>query len=243
MKRLIYLFITLTICFLAWYFLLPERWILAIANTVENKSVTRKPDIVIPDSLFLPGAEVVDAEGNVFGTVKINGVSWLDANARVKNCYSDSTVMDFADGGENGPHVALYSLSPRYGYYAGDKDKSYGVLYTYAAVRDCNLCPQGFRVATKADWEHLFSALGTAPDRGKFLMKKYGSPFAANLGGRADSYGSVLGGQYGFWWASDRIPTKSNNPIAWAPELRLNGEVYFREQPQRTAHYVRCVRE
>lgn len=240
MKRLIVLFTILTLLLLCWYFLVPSSWFTAIS---EPSTPEQAPEVVIPDGLFIPGPDVLDDEGNRYASVLIAGRTWLASNSRITRCGAENTIMKLADGKEKGPGVDFYDTAPRYGYYNGDTTHGYGTLYTHAAVVNCKLCPTGFRVAGKADWETLFAALGAGADRGKLLMKRYGSPFGAILGGRVDGYGPVLGGRYVFWWSAERATLKGDKKSAWGPELQGNGEVLIRQQDTRTANYVRCIKE
>lgn len=240
MKKIITSFSVLLLGLLGWYFLLPQTWLEPI---VEAPVADEKPEVLIPPDLFTPGPDVMDANGELLSTNRIGGLVWTAANARVTTCGAGTAGMRFANGAEKGPSVAFYDKLPRYGYYQNDPSKNFGVLYNHAAVRECNLCPEGFRIATKADWSTLFASLGTAADRGKFLMRRYGSPFATKMGGRVDSYGSVLGGSFVFYWAADQAPALGGSQMAWGPEIRRNGEVQIRQQNVQTACYVRCVRD
>jgi uncharacterized protein (TIGR02145 family) len=194
--------------------------------------------------LFQPADTVLDSDGHKYPTCMIGEQTWLGQNLRVESCNaSDGMEMSWGDGLEKGPGVSFYSQKPLYGYYLGKSSLGYGTLYTYAAVKQCNLCPEGFRVATKADWETLIEAIGPESDRSKKLFSSYGSPFHAGLGGRVDSYGSVLGGRLEFWWTggSPGSPQTLYYKV-WAAELGRNGEVRIKKQDVRAANYVRCVK-
>ncbi|MFK8163149.1 MAG: FISUMP domain-containing protein [Lewinella sp.] len=235
MKRLIASLILLITLLIGWYFFVPESW---LAPIVEPEQKAPVPELVIPEELFSPGPDVRDEKGNLIPTTIVGGNTWTTVNATVTDCPG----LRFADGSEVGPNVEFYDTSARYGYYQNDASKGYGVVYTHKAVRDCKLCPEGFQVPTKADWDALFAALGTAADRGNLLRRKYGSPFAAGLGGRVDSYGSNYAGSIEFWWALDEAEVPGDRNAAWCPELKLKGELRMRPQDKKTANYVRCVK-
>ncbi len=228
--------IILVILLLGWYFFVPETWLEPI---VAPDPIAQTPEVLIPEGLFQPGPEVRLGPNERVPTTIVGGNTWMTANAKVTDCPE----LRFGDGSEIGPYIEFYDGAARYGYYQNKDSLNYGVLYSHAAVQSCQLCPAGFRVATKADWEKLFAALGGAADRGKLLRRRYGSPFAAGLGGRIDDYGSVLGGRFEFWWAMDEAVSPGEVAMAWGPELQGNGEVRIRAQDQRIGNYVRCVKE
>ena len=238
MKRLVVALVLLVTLLVGWYFLVPGDWLLPVFAPAPAPEKSA-PAVVIPPGLFAPGPEVTMPGGATRPTVVVGGKTWTTVNATVTDCPG----LRFADGAEIGPNVEFYDTAARYGYYDDKPENGFGVVYTHKAVRTCDLCPEGFGVATRADWEALFAALGTAADRGKLIMRRHGSPFAAGLGGRVDSYGSNHAGSIEFWWALDQAEAPGDRIAAWGPELKYRGEVLMRAQDQRTANYVRCVKK
>ncbi|MBK7937369.1 MAG: hypothetical protein IPJ82_09895 [Lewinellaceae bacterium] len=39
-------------------------------------------------------------------------------------------------------------------------DLGYGVIYGYSTITKCKICPDGFRIPTKTEWEELIKYLG-----------------------------------------------------------------------------------
>lgn len=225
--------------FTIWYFFVPDY----VLNQEYAQTNAADPVRAAIDTLFIAAEPVTDRAGNVYPTVMVHGQRWMAANLRTTGCNADDgTKMSWADGGEKAPHIPLYSMEPKYGYYDGNAELGYGVLYTYGAVERCQLCPEGWRVANKKDWEILFAAIGPESFRGKKLKASAGSPFNAPLGGRVDGYGAVLAGRFQFWWTLDAV-TYNGYGEAWGAELKPNGEVAIIPQAKRTANYVRCVEE
>ncbi len=117
-----------------------------------------------------------------------------------------------------------------------------GVIYSYSTITKCKICPDGFRIPTKTEWEELIKYLGGKELAGKRLLKRGDSGFDAEMGGRIDSYGSVLAGSLGFWWSTDirsDIPTQYRK--AYNFEINSIGKVRLIGQDSRVGNYVRCV--
>ncbi|REL26205.1 hypothetical protein DXX93_06145 [Thalassotalea euphylliae] len=89
---------------------------------------------------------VQDSEGNSYRTVKIGDQIWLAENLRSTK-FQDGSAINTAfipDDDEN-------------------KLLTYGRLYNWHDVVDeRNICPEGWRVATDADWQTLEKTIGMA---------------------------------------------------------------------------------
>jgi len=113
-----------------------------------------------------------DSDGNVYPVVTIGDQVWMAENLRLTrpNCEDEAT-MHFTNGIERGPGVAFYDGGNRYAYYNNDPDLAYGVIYSYRAILQCELCPSGFRLPNKADFEILIDHLGGKISAGKALLQ------------------------------------------------------------------------
>ncbi|WP_460313648.1 fibrobacter succinogenes major paralogous domain-containing protein [Aliiglaciecola aliphaticivorans] len=87
---------------------------------------------------------VHDHEGNIYPTVKIGEQIWLAENLRTTRFQDGSSVNT--------------------GFIPDDDESSlltYGRLYDWHDVTDVrNLCPEGWRVASDADWQALEKTIG-----------------------------------------------------------------------------------
>ena len=190
-------------------------------------------------AMYVPGDSIQDTDGIVYPTIKIGSQTWMAQDLRKTNIECDNNHQaKFINGLERGPGVKLYVNSPRYAWYKNNKELGFGVIYNFAVLQHCNLCPPGFRIPTKADWDTLIEKVGGRSVAAKELSYKGSSGFLAQLGGRIDSYGSVLAGQLGFWWCSDMIDEHTVNTF----EIGNQGFVQVVPQPVRTGLYVRCVK-
>ncbi|MCR9098349.1 MAG: AbfB domain-containing protein [bacterium] len=189
--------------------------------------------------------EEVEAEitkshcGKEYDAVTIGEQTWLKKNLMEESCECDSLM--FADGskGGKGSPSPLYVNEPRFATYKNIPNYEVGTIYNYAAVMQCDICPTGYRVPTKKDFEALIEGLGGQSQAGNKLRKGGSSGWNGSPDGRIDSYGSVLSGRIGFWMTS--TPSKKANHV-WHFEIHKDGTVKLTEQDARTGAYVRCVK-
>jgi uncharacterized protein (TIGR02145 family) len=125
-------------------------------------------------TVFISANFFVDAAGQVYPTLFINGQTWLAGNF---NFHSESGCVAYDNNN-------------------GNRTK-YGLLYTEAAAQANT--PAGWRIPTQADWKNLISSLGS--DAYATLTKSNG--FNAQLGGMGDGMGNFNSlNATGYYWTS-----------------------------------------
>jgi uncharacterized protein (TIGR02145 family) len=159
---------------------------------------------------------VTDFEGNTYKTIVIGSDVWMMENLKVTR-YNDGAQIPYVTGFEWGDLT-----SPAYCWYGNDKTTYgdiHGGLYNWYAVNTGKLAPQGWHVATNADWNRLIDYLGGANVAGgkmKAISPHWRSP---NVGATNSSGFSALGSgarfesgftdllDTGLWWTSTSSAT------------------------------------
>jgi uncharacterized protein (TIGR02145 family) len=121
---------------------------------------------------ILPGCEknndtpdpVTDIDGNIYETVMIGSQVWMAENLRTTRLNDGSEIRLITRNQE------WYNNSePAFSWYNNDSSMfkvPYGALYNgYAAINE-KICPSGWRVPAKDDWQNLVQSLGDSTDAG-----------------------------------------------------------------------------
>jgi uncharacterized protein (TIGR02145 family) len=115
---------------------------------------------------------VTDIEGNIYKTVITGTQEWMAENLKTTR-FNDGTVIPLV-----ADTTAWSNLSsPGYCWYNNDEQtykKTYGVLYNGYTVSTGKLCPTGWHVPDKAEWQLLRDFLGDTINGGG-KMKEAGT--------------------------------------------------------------------
>ncbi len=114
------------------------------------------------DQPQLETGAVLDADENVYTTVKIGDQWWMAENLRVTVYLDGSVIPDVQDDTEwlmaEGGAMAYYDNNENLG-------KEFGALYNwYAVVDERGLCPDGWKVPSDDDWQILEKYLGMSEE-------------------------------------------------------------------------------
>lgn len=188
-------------------------------------------------SVILTGCEkqnrnptVTDLEGYSYGIIKIGNQVWMTENLRVGVYRDGSGILSrlYADfeWASAGPACALYPDNSIDGLNSeSEVVNAYGLLYNWTCATDPRgLCPQGYHVPTRAEWQELVDYLGGEEVAGGKLKSKRTDPnshprweepntgatdgyhFHALPGGFRSFMGWYDGiGYSGAWWATDEL--------------------------------------
>lgn len=199
-------------------------------------------------ALAIPGAAVLDFEGNVYPTIRVGKLEWMTENLR-SAFYQDGTPIDYE------PLSSNWAVTPNGAWSFLNDDpthnESMGKLYNWHAVATDKLCPTGWRVATDLDWNELWAWLGGSAVAAGHLKQeglaywKAPNGRATNLSGMSmlpslwrdenGNYGLTIGEQ-GVWWIDSSSPLVAS----------LHYESDFLGVATRSAQYgasVRCTRQ
>jgi len=156
---------------------------------------------------------VTDADGNTYGIIKIGHQVWMASNLKTTK-YNDGTPIKNIR--ENDVWAKLYDGA--YCWYMNNSDnkETLGALYNWFAVNTGKLCPQGWHMPRKDEWNTLANYLQpNNADKLKIVGRTYWknnlesvtneSGFSAIPGGaRQLNGGFYFEGSYGQWWSSDK---------------------------------------
>ncbi len=144
--------------------------------------------------------QITDFDGNVYTSVKINGLVWMVENFKCTH---------FNDGSD----ISYY-------YYAADPaNKDYGANYTWNDIVKPNFAPAGWRVPTDLEWRALYEFVGSS---GLKLKEKGTNHWITANGtnetgftafGSAHIYGAPLKGEATWWTVNENDPS---NGLRWS---------------------------
>jgi len=165
--------------------------VLAMAFTLSCSSDDSDP----PDGTSSPSGGGSGPSSCVGGTIKIGNQCWQKNNSAVESSRGLSKC--YGEGGRddaNGTHDTPIYLSDA---EIQDNCKKYGRLYDWEAAN--SVCPSGFRLPTKEDWEALTAYIESHKGCTDCDAKHLKATSGWNEGGNGlDSYGfSALPGGYG----------------------------------------------
>ena len=168
-------------------------------------------------TLFLnnPGPTVIDADNNAYHSVKIGTQIWLSENLKTTKFNDGSDIPLITDLTE-----WWYLKSPGFCWYNNDTTNKniYGALYNWYTINSSELCPSGWHVPNKSEWDTLSVFLGGADIAGGYLKDTTLLWYNPNQGATNESGFSALPGGYrtgtgsfgalydvGFWWNTGQI--------------------------------------
>jgi uncharacterized protein (TIGR02145 family) len=94
---------------------------------------------------------VIDADGNVYNTVKIGSLIWTVENLRTTK-YNDGTTIPSALGAWTSISIMDAYV---FNYKSDPTGAKYGAFYNWYAVNTGKLAPKAWRVPTSYDWSVL----------------------------------------------------------------------------------------
>lgn len=219
------------------------HYILLISSIITTAFVAinscHKEDKNDPPPTLITGT-VTDMEGNIYKTVVIGSQVWMAENMRATRYRNGDSIPNVTDGEQwinltSGAYCD-YDTNPSLGLV-------YGKLYNWYAVQDeRNLAPQGWHVASDADWIVFGKYIGCGDffcglkiketGYGHWISSAISRPatnetgFTALPGGiRLDNSGVPHKGAFNgiglfaYWWTF----TEATSENAWARHLDFAG--------------------
>jgi uncharacterized protein (TIGR02145 family) len=199
-----------------------------------------------------PADPVTDITGNTYKTVYIGSQLWMAENLRTTK-FNDGTDITLVTDTTDWSTLT----SPGHCWYNNDEQtykKTYGALYNGYSISTGKLCPTGWHVPGKTEWELLRDFLGDSTDAGG-KMKETGTKhwFAPNNGADNSSGFTALGSGIRYFEGTFSAVTYyagiwSDTGIKSGEQWFLNlyfGDAMFNLNLATKAHgfSVRCVKD
>jgi hypothetical protein len=169
-----------------------------------------------------------DGDGNTYDTVVIGTQTWLAENLKTTKFNNGGTIKLITDNTEWNE----YTL-PAYSWYNNDHNTykdSFGALYNWYAGSLKLLCPDGYHVPSKDEWETLANNLINASETVKQSFK------AIYVGWRTAGDGSFSQGLNGSWWVSAPI---DHDDIVY----RVGLDFAIGTMHKKAGFSVRCIKD
>jgi uncharacterized protein (TIGR02145 family) len=198
---------------------------------------------------------VTDVEGTKYKTITIGSQTWMAENLRTIR-YRNGDEIPEVTGNSEWKNIASHAYCNYENTIDRDKIATFGRLYNWFAVSDPrNLAPEGWHVATDADWLKLETFLGGANAAGGKLKETTSmhwsapnnrnsnlSGFTALPGGRREyTDGSFINlGYDGFWWTSSAY----NPDYSWYRYIHYDvSDCYRANFHKQYGFSVRCAKD
>jgi len=211
------------------------------------------PEMTIP--VYLNG--VSDHDGNYYKVVRIGTQIWMAENLNVgipitfKTDSKDNGIVEKFCYGDAGNNCIDYG-----GLFQWDEMMQYNSSDNGISGNTPTVCPNGWHVPTRDEWDILIDQSGGVSVAGGKLKEagyahwiqpnlgatnEYG--FTALPGGSIDSKGGYLPqliGFQGIWWTSSEFLAISEE--AYCMVLTNNSDLNFDHMHKRSAISVRCIK-
>lgn len=198
-----------------------------------------------------PAPEAVDIDGNSYRIVRAGAMTWTAENLSVSRFRNGELIPEVRDGAE---WAALATPAWCWNSNSPENGKKYGKMYNWYAVNDPRgLAPEGWHVATDAEWSMLSELLGGEREAGGKLKAVQGwaepnegaeDTIGFGLlpaGARRDTDGEFMEpGSYNRLWTS----TETSDKAAWSRSIGYFDAALRRGKAnKKTGFSVRCVKD
>ncbi len=216
---------------------------------IKNGTYTKAPSWTVPKEYqFNPSVEygeLVDKrDGHVYKTVMIGEQNWMAENLNYipdvggSLCYGDDTLHCNKAG-------RLYTMKAALGCTSDDKSCSF----------NSKVCPTGWRVPSKTDWNTLLDAVGGIDNAAEALLSRvgwysdderldeYGFSMISTGYSEGISYGAKdFGSRSGFWVATvDKCYARSDYVCGVTLVTYSGAQKFSYSYGSSELHAIRCV--
>jgi uncharacterized protein (TIGR02145 family) len=199
--------------------------------------------------IFLAGAMAHGQAG--FKSIRIGTQVWMAENLHTAH-FRNGEAIPYAATAESWT-LAGKEGKPAWCFYENnERNGKYGRLYNWYAVTDPRgLAPEGWHVASDAEWRVVTDYLGGEDAAGTKMKNKTGwidkgngtneSGFSALPGGSRNLRGEfAYGQQAGYWWTT----TEQDEELAWYRVIDQSPYYVYRTNYSKANGFsVRCIKD
>jgi len=196
---------------------------------------------------------VIDVDGNIYSTIKIGEQWWMAENLKTTHYFDGTTIPLITDDTE---WFQFKQSNPGYCWYDNDSTSNkdtFGALYNWFAVTTSKLCPVGWHVPSKYEWDTLINFLGGNTIAGDKLHESgtehwegpndsatNESGFTALPGGFRTYWGEYEDlHTSAAWWSS----TENNEDYAWFCSTIGGPRAYTFTELKKYGNSIRCAQD
>lgn len=200
---------------------------------------------------------VTDIDNNQYPVVRIGKKLWMATNLIVTK-FNDGTEIPLQLSNTDW-YEAAWGMAPAYSYFEmNDANiEKYGLYYNWHTVQSGKLCPEGWRMPAKADYDELIETLGGAQaahpamkaesgwvDMSYQELPEYQGTNSSGFNGvpagwRLDGGNFSNAREFAYFWTSSESDEYRSVGVVLASE---NTEVIFSDFHRGTGMAVRCVK-
>ncbi|NOR45808.1 MAG: hypothetical protein GQ534_09510 [Candidatus Delongbacteria bacterium] len=222
-------------------------------NTVISIPTSEIEKITYGNLEQIPSANTVtDIDGNIYNMIKIGTQTWMQSDLKVTKFNNGSPIPLVTDNNE-----WKKLTSAGYSWYDNkefDKSSPYGAFYNGFVVESGNICPKGWHVPSKEEWDILKASCDEGLYYGRALKevgtlhwKKNKSAtnkigFTALPTGIRRSSGSFDWRETsGRWWSTTE--KKNNKSLFSLSIVSHNSFIYDAFATINTGQCIRCIKD
>lgn len=200
----------------------------------------------------VPAQMVTDIDGNRYPAITIGKQTWMGENLKTTR-FNDGKAIQLVTNDK-----AWTSLeTPAYCWLKNDtaNKEDYGALYNWYAVNTRKICPRGWHVPSKTEWEDLTAFLGDENLAGARLKEAGTDHWKNSILVSTNEYGFTalpcglrqmegnfpeFADSYGVWWSS----TEFSKIAAWNRGVFFSSnKLYGGNDNKKNGFSVRCIKD
>lgn len=226
-----------------------------ISDWTEGTPSSGETVVVDPDD---DASSVTDIDGNEYGIVRIGTQKWLAENLKVSR-FNDGSPISYIED-QDAWAATEDSEEPACCYYNNDKaNATFGLLYNWHCVREQKLCPKGWKVPSKEEWDELIAYLGgssaaaTAAKSVSGWTDNYGTGKPEYQGSNESGFNGLPGGDRKWnkfellhstatWWTM-KVSSMSSLSANYAKLNYLNAFTTGSSMGKESGCSIRCIKE